>query len=77
MVAEPWSAGELDLPAGVLVTPAIYLVHHDPARYADRYAFRPERWLGVKPQTYDWIPFGGGLRRCLGRALRSLRCGRS
>ena len=31
--------------------------------------FRPERWLGRKPGTYEWIPFGGGIRRCLGAAL--------
>ena len=33
------------------------------------FEFRPERWLGRKPGTYEWIPFGGGIRRCLGAAL--------
>ena len=37
--------------------------------YPEPFGFRPERWLGRKPGTYEWIPFGGGIRRCLGAAL--------
>src|SRR5205807_858401 len=37
--------------------------------YPQPFAFKPERWLSHKPGTYEWIPFGGGIRRCLGAAL--------
>ncbi|MCW3012920.1 MAG: cytochrome [Solirubrobacterales bacterium] len=58
-----------DLPAGTTVAPSIVLVHRRAAVYPDPHAFRPERFLGVKPGTYTWIPFGGGVRRCLGAAF--------
>ena len=45
------------------------VLHHREDVYPDPFAFRPERFLGVKPGTYTWIPFGGGIRRCLGAAL--------
>ena len=48
---------------------SILLLHHREDLYPDPFAFRPERWLGRKPGTYEWIPFGGGIRRCLGAAL--------
>jgi cytochrome P450 len=37
--------------------------------YPEPLAFRPERFIGHKPGTYTWIPFGGGIRRCLGASL--------
>lgn len=61
-----------DLPAGTDVTPAIWLTHTDPDVYPEPYAFRPERFLDAKPDTYAWIPFGGGVRRCLGAAFAEL-----
>jgi len=48
---------------------SILLLHHREDLYPDPFAFRPERFLGVKPGTYTWIPFGGGIRRCLGATL--------
>lgn len=63
---------DLRLPAGTDVTPAIWLTHTNPDLYADPYAFRPERWLDRKPDTYAWVPFGGGVRRCLGAAFAEL-----
>ncbi|HEX8208208.1 MAG TPA: cytochrome P450, partial [Solirubrobacteraceae bacterium] len=59
----------VDLPAGADLAPCIYLVHHREDVYEDPYAFRPERFLGVKPGTYTWLPFGGGVRRCLGASF--------
>jgi cytochrome P450 family 135 len=59
-------AGDLHLPAGTDVTPAIWLTHTHPDVYPEPYAFRPERFLEDPPATYAWIPFGGGVRRCLG-----------
>jgi cytochrome P450 len=57
------------LPAGTDVTPAIWLTHTRPDLYPDPLAFRPERFLDSPPKTYGWIPFGGGVRRCLGAAF--------
>jgi cytochrome P450 len=57
------------LPVGTVVMPAIYLTHTRPDLYPDPYAFRPERFLDNGPETYSWIPFGGGTRRCIGGAF--------
>jgi cytochrome P450 family 135 len=57
------------LPAGTDVAPAIWLTHTRPDVYPEPFAFRPERFLGQGPDTYAWIPFGGGIRRCIGAAF--------
>ncbi len=61
--------GGVRYPPGVVLLASAQLVHHDPAIYEDPWAFRPERFLGVTPGTYTWIPFGGGRRRCLGASF--------
>ncbi|MBA3866566.1 MAG: cytochrome P450 [Solirubrobacterales bacterium] len=68
-VTVPWRLGEYGVPAGAPISMSILLVHHREDLYPDPFAFRPERWLDRKPGTYEWIPFGGGIRRCLGAAL--------
>jgi cytochrome P450 len=68
-VAVPWQLGDYRVPAETPVLMSILLLHHREDVYPDPFAFRPERFLGVKPGTYTWIPFGGGIRRCLGAAL--------
>jgi cytochrome P450 len=68
-VTVPWRLGEYAIPADTPVAVSILLVHHREDVYPDPFAFRPERFLGRKPGTYEWIPFGGGIRRCLGAAL--------
>jgi cytochrome P450 len=68
-LAKELSADGLTLPAGTDVTPAIWLAHTRPDVYPDPYAFQPERFLEEPPDTYAWIPFGGGIRRCLGAAF--------
>ncbi|SHG32077.1 Cytochrome P450 [Jatrophihabitans endophyticus] len=68
-LAKPVRVGGYDLPAGVVVFPSIKLVQLRPDLYDEPLAFRPERFLGVTPPPATWIPFGGGLRRCLGAAL--------
>jgi len=67
--------GGVRYPPGVVLLASAYLVHHDPAIYPEPSAFRPERFLGVTPGTYTWLPFGGGRRRCLGAsfALEEMR----
>src|SRR5207253_3192247 len=56
-------------PAGVHIAPSIYLLHRRPDLYPDPLEFRPERFIGRQPGTYEWIPFGGGIRRCLGASF--------
>ena len=68
-VAVPWRLGDYVVPAGTGVSISILLVHHREDLYEDPFAFAPERWEGRKPGTYEWIPFGGGTRRCLGAQL--------
>jgi cytochrome P450 len=68
-VQVPWRLGDYAVPAGTPVLMSILLVHHREDIYPDPFAFRPERWEDRKPGTYEWIPFGGGIRRCLGAAL--------
>ncbi|MFI5121270.1 MAG: cytochrome P450 [Vicinamibacteria bacterium] len=51
------------------MTPAFWLTHTRPDLYPQPLAFRPERFLDDPPETYAWVPFGGGVRRCLGAAF--------
>jgi cytochrome P450 family 135 len=62
-------AGDLHLPAGTDVTPVMWLTHTRADLYPEPYAFRPERFLENPPSTYGWIPYGGGVRRCLGASF--------
>jgi cytochrome P450 len=58
------------LAAGTVVAPSIILVHTRPDIYPQPHVFRPERFLGERtPSTYEWIPFGGGVRRCIGASF--------
>jgi cytochrome P450 len=59
----------LELPAGTDVTPAIWITHTRADLYPEPLAFKPERFLGDGPESYAWIPFGGGIRRCIGAAF--------
>ncbi len=68
-VTVPWQLGEYGISADTPVGMSILLVHHREDLYPEPFEFRPERWLDRKPGTYEWIPFGGGIRRCLGAAL--------
>src|SRR4051794_9138772 len=68
-VMVPWRLGEYAVRADTPVTMSILLLHHREDLYPEPFAFKPERFLEHKPGTYEWIPFGGGIRRCLGAAL--------
>jgi cytochrome P450 len=58
-----------ELPKGALVLPAIALLNRHPDLWPDPEEFRPERFLEGQPDPYSWIPFGGGVRRCIGAAF--------
>jgi cytochrome P450 len=68
-LTEPMEIGGRLLPAGANIAPCIYLVHRRPDVYPEPYAFRPERFIEQPAGTYTWIPFGGGVRRCLGASF--------
>jgi cytochrome P450 len=68
-LTKPRRVAGWDLPAGVKVYPAIALVHRRADLYPDPHAFRPERFLDGGAESYAWLPFGGGIRRCIGAAL--------
>jgi cytochrome P450 family 135 len=68
-LTEPMEIGGRVLPAGVNVAPCIYLIHRRQDVYPEPLAFRPERFLEQPAGTYTWIPFGGGVRRCLGASF--------
>ena len=65
----PATVAGYDLPAGTKVSPAIWLVNRREDLYPQPHAFRPERFLEDAPQTYTWLPFGGGIRRCVGASF--------
>jgi len=68
-VKAPWRLGPYAVSADTAIAISILLLHHREDLYPQPFEFRPERWLENKPGTYEWIPFGGGIRRCLGAAL--------
>jgi cytochrome P450 len=68
-VKQPITVGGMDFAPGVTLTPCIHLVHRRPDIYPEPARFRPERFLERPAGTYTWLPFGGGVRRCLGAAF--------
>jgi cytochrome P450 len=68
-LVEPLSFGGYDLPAGTFVLAAIAALHYREDLFPNPLEFRPERFLDGKPDTYAWVPFGGGVRRCIGAAF--------
>jgi cytochrome P450 len=69
LLQERMTLGGLDLPAGSLVAPAVYLVSRRTSLYPEPERFLPDRFLTFKPAPWEWLPFGGGLRRCIGAAF--------
>jgi cytochrome P450 len=65
----PAEIGGYELPAGTFVLPAIIAIHHREDLYPEPFEFRPERFLEGQGEGYAWIPFGGGVRRCLGASF--------
>jgi len=63
---KPATVGGIDLPAGATIGPSILISHARAENHPDPEVFRPERFLGQNPPTNTWIPFGGGVRRCIG-----------
>jgi cytochrome P450 len=71
-VKEDFQLNGYTIPAGEMLAPCIWLTHRREEVYPEPYAFRPERFLDKGPETYAWLPFGGGTRRCAGAAFAQL-----
>jgi cytochrome P450 len=72
VLREPLSVGGRELPRGTRVVPSIYLTNRNPKVYEAPSEFMPERFLEKAPETFSWIPFGGGIRRCIGASFATL-----
>ena len=70
--AESLQLGRWTVPRGTMLMPAIGLIHSDPSLFADPERFDPGRFVGTRPDTFAWIPFGGGVRRCIGAAFADM-----
>jgi cytochrome P450 len=71
-----FSLNGYEIPPGVEINPSIRMIHRRADLYPDPSAFRPERFLGSDaPDTYTWVPFGGGTRRCLGASFALMEMG--
>lgn len=65
----PMKLGDYEVPAGCCVGASTVLAHFDPDTYPDPMSFKPERFLDKKPGPFEYLPFGGGHRRCIGAAF--------
>jgi cytochrome P450 len=68
-LTEPLELGGWRLPAGSYIAPNIVLTHRRADTYPEPLRFRPERFLDSRVDSFAWLPFGGGIRRCLGAAF--------
>jgi cytochrome P450 family 135 len=67
---EAFQLGDYSIPPGIEINPSIVTIHKRSDYYPQPTEFRPERFLGSDaPDTYTWVPFGGGTRRCIGASF--------
>jgi cytochrome P450/pimeloyl-ACP methyl ester carboxylesterase len=69
IAVQPFRLGDWHLPPGTRIVTQASVVHADDRFHPNAASFDPDRYIGRKPDTYSWIPFGGGVRRCLGAAF--------
>jgi cytochrome P450 len=69
---EPMQLGDYTIPADTIVAPCVHLMHRRADVYPDPLSFSPERFLENPEGTYTWIPFGGGVRRCVAASFAQL-----
>lgn len=69
MTAGRYQLGDYTLDPGTRIVLLLDAVNRDPDSYPDPDEFRPERFLGTRPPAHAWIPFGGGIKRCIGAAF--------
>ena len=72
-VAAPmYELGEYRIPQGFSIMISLLQLHTDPDVYPDPERFDPQRFVDNKPNTFSWVPFGGGTRRCVGAAFANM-----
>jgi cytochrome P450 len=69
VAAKPFAIGGYCVDPGTRIVVHIIAINRNPGIYQHPHEFRPERFLGTRPQTYAWVPFGGGVKRCLGASF--------
>ncbi|MGB0872435.1 MAG: cytochrome P450 [Solirubrobacterales bacterium] len=69
VIKQPWNVDGYELNPGRVVAPNIYLAHYREATWGDPEDFRPDRFIGQQPEGSVWLPFGGGIRRCIGASF--------
>ncbi|MFY9487298.1 MAG: cytochrome P450 [Solirubrobacterales bacterium] len=69
VVKDPFEIAGHTVPRGKVIAPNIYLSHYREASYADAEQFKPERFINGSPEGSTWLPFGGGIRRCIGASF--------
>jgi cytochrome P450 len=69
VAARPFPIGDYCIDAGTRIVVHIIAINRNSKTYDHPNEFRPERFLGARPQTYAWVPFGGGIKRCLGASF--------
>lgn len=72
VAADNVAIGRWRLPRGHRIWISATAVHNDPTRYPDPHTFNPDRFLDTNPDTFAWVPFGGGTRRCIGAAFANM-----
>jgi cytochrome P450 len=68
-VKRPFTLEGFDIPPKVYISPNVYLIHRNPEVFPEPEKFRPERFLDREYQPWEFLPWGGGARRCIGMAL--------
>ena len=69
ILKKPTTIAGFDFPAGMFIVACVHMTHRRPDLYPEPMRFMPERFVGKKTDPYEWAPFGGGIRRCLGMAF--------
>ena len=64
--------GEWVIPEHSAVIASITMAHNSEQNFSDPKSFNPDRFLGSNPDTHTWIPYGGGIRRCIGAAFANM-----
>ncbi len=69
MTAGEYQLGDYTLAPGTRIVLLLDAINRDPGTYPEPDEFRPDRFVGARPNPYTWVPFGGGLKRCIGAAF--------
>lgn len=72
VVVPMYELGDYRIPQGFSIMVSLLQLHHNPEEFPDPERFDPQRFIDGKPNTFAWVPFGGGTRRCVGAAFANM-----